>query len=1136
MNFITPAMLPSPVPLAILPNVPLDFIRAAAWLPPTTVRIPARAATIVTRLIVSLVTDANVRIERRVALDDAPIRAALRFVLAADRRLGAEDIKARASLALAGDWRGLAERTLSVARSPAPPKRDNLAKAQRLAEAGNISRAIQALAPIGTAAPFALSDVSALYPPAVGTQNAHNTPSSAALATGPSYLRGRSTPNDTWDDKVWAAVRAVRPESQPGPSGLRAEHLKLAAAKGGAIVAAFATLIDHAVAGRVTGPFLTDSVLGMLPKTPGKFRPIGIGDIVRRIAGRLVARDLAARLRPALEAQAQLALSPAGTTLAHLRVRDAADQRRYILQMDIRNAFNAVHRHAVMTAIPADDHAFPLVHALYSEPNALNIPALEHRFVQSRGVVQGCPLAGHLFAAAIANATSRVASVHRDVDVVWFADDGHASSASSDALDAYRDDLAVALLGLGLELAPSKCHLMPPHALRDHVVPPRLAAACTRVDMIRTLGGPIVSSGHPDRDAILDDEWRKLATGIERKVSRLASFKDPQHTTLALAMAGSWSRLEHAATLAALDRRRVPCHVIQSMESADRCALAQALGEYAGALDDAGWRRATLPFRSGGLGIHDVSVELDAAVARADAIRRHAEPAHSPIAPGVDIERMRAAAYNSAVEGVLAALPQGTPRGEAFRDIVAAAPHLWLSQPATSGHGTLLSRDVAPPAIALFLGLQVLPAATQCFCRGASAVDVHASHVAGCFNSLSARHNNVRDILAAAARRAVGTGNVWTEVDVDTLGRPCKPDNNGRRPGDLAFRSPTTDRWAFIDVIVQSPTQAFLDARRRAAPGAPTSLAAFGDSQKEHRHRDDVARFARAPCSYSFFSMGAFGSLSRPAARSLDSIVHMLRASGATFTTDPSIFVRWKIHAAVWSKLGANVHDLRRRSAADLIQRRRLPSAPSAVSLVAQHRGAAAPQRPLPGSRPRHAVRVAAPGAVPPQIAHPHSSARARVQSQNNLESTAQPVDRNVHPALPSSRAGRGNAKRVRSDEESPPKQPNTSRIRAAAAQQPDYDAIMAVLAATIDPTTCGDRPSLGEPHDTSHPRQAANSHAPPPTPSPSETALDQRVATHTQDNAAGTNSYAANTCSSRRVVDVDHDSEADGSVTRGAP
>ena len=145
---------------------------------------------------------------------------------------------------------------------------------------------------------------------------------------------------------MWAVVRATRPESQPGPSGLRAEHLTGAAARNAAIRLSFATLIDNIVAGRLKGHLLTDSTLSMLPKGPGKFRPIGIGETYRRIAARLVGLDLATRLRPTLEATSQFGISHAGTARAHLRVRDALAEG-HILQMDIKNAFNAIRRSAV---------------------------------------------------------------------------------------------------------------------------------------------------------------------------------------------------------------------------------------------------------------------------------------------------------------------------------------------------------------------------------------------------------------------------------------------------------------------------------------------------------------------------------------------------------------------------------------------------------------------------------------------------------------------------------------------------------------------------------------------------------------------------------------------------------------------
>ena len=911
-----------PSPITMMPDMPSNLIEKAAWLPPTAVRIPSRAGAVVARLVSMMIDDLNARATCNLSTSSSPARAALRYVLASHAKLSSNIIRDRAKLAIEGKWAELAASIPPPSDHRTRSNGPNPSKAKHLIECGNLTRAIAALSARPAPRPFTRGDVELLFPSA--TTRALPTP--PRPAAGPSYLRRAATEVDPWVDQVWRGVKRLKPESQPGPSGLRGEHLHLTAKRHPAFRQAFADTVDHLVAGRLHGESVADSTLGMIPKDE-TFRPVGVGEVLRRVAARLVARELGERVRPTLEQNQQFVLTRNGTALAHLSVRDDVAAGLHVLQLDVRNAYNTVCRKAMWDAIGRSDPALPIIYSLYGESNNLRVPALGHCVVQDRGVVQGCPLSSHLFAITLNEATAGVATRHPDVKGTWFADDVHVTSRSLVALDLYLNDLVIVLSDIGLELSATKCRRMSPPAAEPHAVPRALGLSSTPADILKVLGAPLIHPNHPRRDELRAAEWSAFATKLTKAVDRLALLTEPQHLAYAIAQAGSWPRLELRATLTALDGCSIPQLVLAAADAADRRALASALGE--ADLDDEAWQRAHIPTRAGGIGIRDPHVEVTMAPLLAATIRP--DPAARPL----DLKAARVAAYDKSLLKLLDCNPQGTHRGEVLRDIVVAAPHYWLCLPASTSTGTLMAPEVARAAIGVFLGARVLPPHTTCRCHGRDTqVDVYADHVGGCYNYLSARHNSVRDVLAAAARTAFGSANVRTEMNADELGRPISAE--GRRPGDMVYRLDNTQPWTYTDVTVQSAIPSFLSARISGQVDRPASLAEFGVEQKKERNKLDAARFGK---SLVFCGVGAYGSLSRNTNRVIDDVAWALTSKALQpYRTAPHLYIRWRIQAALWSKLGSNVYDLRRRTTADILQGRRIPYNPPPQPALPQPR------------------------------------------------------------------------------------------------------------------------------------------------------------------------------------------------------
>ena len=164
----------------------------------------------------------------------------------------------------------------------------------------------------------------------------------------------------SWADATWDAAMSFPPGSAPGPSGLRPGHLRdLLSKEGrcGSLHVALQAVVEGGCLGLLPdelAPILCAASLIPLKKACGGVRPIAVGETVRRLVGKallktpLVQKDIG-NLAPrqtgvAVQAAAEL------IGLGLQQAVEAQDPKGnwITVQVDMINAFNTVHREAVL--------------------------------------------------------------------------------------------------------------------------------------------------------------------------------------------------------------------------------------------------------------------------------------------------------------------------------------------------------------------------------------------------------------------------------------------------------------------------------------------------------------------------------------------------------------------------------------------------------------------------------------------------------------------------------------------------------------------------------------------------------------------------------------------------------------------
>ena len=160
-----------------------------------------------------------------------------------------------------------------------------------------------------------------------------------------------------------------------------------------------------------------------LNKNPG-LRPIGVGEILRRIIGKAILGVVGIDVQKAVGPLQLCAGQSAGVEAAVHAMRKffENDDTDGILLIDADNAFNRVNRAAALWNVQyvCPSLKFALINT-YRSPTRIFVSGKTFvEFSSQEGTTQGCPLAMAMYAIALTPLVTKAKALDRQV---WFADD-----------------------------------------------------------------------------------------------------------------------------------------------------------------------------------------------------------------------------------------------------------------------------------------------------------------------------------------------------------------------------------------------------------------------------------------------------------------------------------------------------------------------------------------------------------------------------------------------------------------------------------------------------------------------------------------------------------------------------------------
>ena len=611
------AQAPPPLPQQP-PNVPFPNIKDVLSTHVPTVRhIPKSARGVWARVLTDVIYGVinNIASEQHWAL----LFAAPKCVLAAPKWNGndhhhqvADLIKARAE-----SWRKcefidlwkevsapLAPRQKGKQSNVAPTSQadQNRRRCLRLVQDGQFSRGIQALSSDG------IDQSSASAFKSMQDKHPHADP--------PTLPTEEAPPSLSFDVKrVRNAVLSFKAGTAPGPSGLRAEHLKLALlaptpARGEGLASALTKFVNVMASGKLPAgfaPFFCSANLFAARKKDGGHRPIAVGEVLRRLVSKCLAFDSAKKASEILS-PLQVGVGVRGGVEAVIHAfRSTLDDNsispdsKWILQLDFSNAFNTISREAVLRETRS---LFPELAAWTESTYGRH----SHLFFgkatisSSTGLHQGDPLAPLLYAISKFLICKLLSDVLELLQNVWFLDDGNLMGPLEALQQAY-DIVAKEAPKLGLSLNRSKCSLWNPvGGLRtSHDDPLGRGVPVITEEGIELLGAPIGSPAFSNQ--LVTARIEKLRQTLDL----LPSLEDSHVEYCLLRSCLSLPTMSYSM------RTCPPNHISSSLGLFDGL-MRDALGSILGVgLSDRAWRQASLPVSLGGQGLRQVGLHSVAA-------------------------------------------------------------------------------------------------------------------------------------------------------------------------------------------------------------------------------------------------------------------------------------------------------------------------------------------------------------------------------------------------------------------------------------------------------------------------------------------------------------------------------------------
>jgi Reverse transcriptase (RNA-dependent DNA polymerase) len=574
-----------------------------------------------------------------------------------------------------------------------------------------------------------------------------------------------------------------------------------------------------------------------------------------------------------------------------------------LLTLDFSNAFNSIDRNAMLRAVAARcPSLLPWVSYVYVDPAVLFVgpTCLE----SSMGVQQGDPLGPLLFALTIHPLIERLSATSQLRLNAWYLDDG---TLIGDTIEVAKALRLVQEEGpsLGLHLNLSKCELYWPRVdvrrsplagvspLFDSSIPVRAAG-------VKLLGGAASLDGEFVRGV-----FRSRVTKAIQSLTFLEAFDNPQVELLLLRSCVGAGKLVYALRTSAPSDIAVE---VPAFDYAIRHALERIVVARGDGFGDFQWELASLPLRSGGLGIPKVADILPYAFVSSRLESQSLQDSMLPsdflfsdppfhAALGAlrsllpDLPLSSSSPHSQQFLGerlcevrvaALRASPMMSPRLHAVLDAL-QAPHasdFLLALPIESLSQTMGSREYRA-VLKYRLSIPLFSGATRCMCG--EVLDRWGDHAVHCsrFPGVKRRHDFLRDGYFRLAREA----NLSVEKEKSDLGI-VDPAGQALFPADI-FYSDLGGKRVCVDFTGASPMQ--------LSAGIPLGSKALEEAvtKKIRKHRAACEARTLSFLPFGFTTFGAWGPDAVDLIRSLE-----LSLRNELATRDVVV------HAYVWRRLG----------------------------------------------------------------------------------------------------------------------------------------------------------------------------------------------------------------------------------------
>ena len=598
-------------------------------------------------------------------------------------------------------------------------------------------------------------------------------------------------------DSVKTAILSFPAGSAGGPDGLKPGHLKnlIGAAEAGSRLLESITKLVNLVLKKEIPEDIRRIFFGAnlcaLSKKDGGIRPIAVGTTFRRLTTKVGLKPISRQLGTFFRSNQLGYASKGGSEAAahaarHYLMRNT--QNKVFLKLDIKNAFNCINRDIVLQKtkekIPS---LYNLLWQAYSGPSHLFYR--DKILLSETGLQQGDPSGPALFSLGIDHIIKHLKSELN----LWYLDDSNIADSPQIVLEDLQF-LLRELKKIGLSINASKCELIclnleDPNQVIDSFKQLLPDLKTTSIEESIILGSPIAVQG-------MRSEMESKLNALKRMISRL-NLIDPHQAFVLLKNSFAIPRMTYLL-------RSAPAFQQASLLLEFDLIIRNSMSSITNIdFTDEAWTQASLPVRSGGLGIRKaVDIALPCYISSALSAHSLVEAILSSVTDLAPFEvSAEIAMWKESGQGLIEPDDEScfkqrawdTPHIDFIRKrlledadqftrarlMAAAQPEsgAWASALPVPNLGTQLSPDELRIAIALRTGSKICEIHR---CKCGKVVDEFGYHLLSChFNEgRHPRHAAINDIIC----RALKSSGIPSVLEPVGLNR-----GDGKRPDGITI-------------------------------------------------------------------------------------------------------------------------------------------------------------------------------------------------------------------------------------------------------------------------------------------------------------------------------------------------------------